>query len=411
MNRIEFIQKTFSNRVNFAIVLHPELIANDKLNIDNNSMNIFSNDENRIISINSFLASAFYASGWSNFTENSYTIRKDVLKIIDSGGFQLIKNYDESKKSFTARFVMEFIEKYGDIGIILDRPPENLTAYTEVNSKQFDSYLQTTKNNISQMCDHRSNHDILLINVLHGSTIEEIDNWYKNVSIYPTDGWALVSHPPSLFLFVLKTLYLHSKGEMDNIKALHYLGTSIFGISSIVAYLQFREIIPNNTIISCDSSSWMSCSRYGRYLLSQKLAYVEIGDQVRKIDANFRINKLPCLCPVCTAINKLADKEEKSVICSEYVIDPYIYRWLDIHNAYILTQRHQLSYYSACIKNTTALTFEQLELQNCKIYFDMIDRYINTNNVTSLFTRYGSYFNKTNMIAKSDFDNDIFLSK
>ena len=113
---------------------------------------------------------------------------------VDSGGYNLAHGTVDPKK-FTDKVALEWSEANGDVFPILDRPSFTLHLKNDDGTpkspyKDYDECLKLSVASAKYYTENRTRSDTIILNVLQGLTVEEIEKWYKEICKYQFEGWA-----------------------------------------------------------------------------------------------------------------------------------------------------------------------------------------------------------------------------
>jgi len=233
------------------------------------------------------LVSAFYGiSEGMNFRE-LYKIPDDVMLFGDSGGFQIVT----MGKYINPIDVLRWQEANCQIGLILDCPPYDIAPDTFFfgNLKDFDLNMKRTADNTNIAYNNRKT-DMKLVGVVQGDNWDRLTKWFNNMN-QNMDGWSIKPNPSYEPLKVAMAGAFAIENFPD--KPLHILQVSGINTMAIAVYIS-KYFKPQVTF---DSSSYARGAMGREYLipfsLSQKLIFGNNGH---------RVDKLPCMCPVCSVI-------------------------------------------------------------------------------------------------------------
>lgn len=283
--------------------------------------------ENSFFDYDYALQSFFYAQQYDNFREK-INYPKNKILMGDSGGFQLATFALKGKPiKINPIDVLRWLENNVDIGFGSDVPPAvNATSKKEYDPIGFNECLKKSKENFEIFQKHRKNFNMKIYNVLHGYTVESMEQWYNEVKDFKFDGWAIGSGLAHNSIYeALAGIFLHSKGELKN-KNIHYFGTSGFTVMPALSYLA-RKL---NIGITFDSTSYaigLSIRRYkmpsfiGKTLAFSQKENLRVGE--KQI-----LDELPCDCPICSKIktteNLMKNEQDIGVLISMHNLYQYI---------------------------------------------------------------------------------------
>jgi len=225
---------------------------------------------------------------------------RDGFKVyVDSGGFQaIIKNDDPDPIT-----VLRYQEKYGDVGMVLDKPPVIYNA-SHGNTKllsedEFKKRAMYTASNAQIALDNRISTKLKLLNILQGSEWKDLELWWSYVKNIKLDGWAIAPKPPSDVFNVARTLSFIFEKE-DDLKLLHVLGTSGRSVVPVIAYA--AKLYDKN--ITFDSATpFIEGGAYFIYNLPCSLGKLFYG-QKRVYYKSASISSFPCECEVCSVLKR-----------------------------------------------------------------------------------------------------------
>lgn len=275
-------------------------------------------------------------------------IEKEVQIIADSGGFQM-SSETETYSPYNAKDIIEWQQTNNvQIGFILDKIPRN------DHTKHFNYCLLKTNENINEATKYW-NGSMLLYNILQGSSVKNMELWYKTVSEYKLSGWCVggVVGEPNNFKIISKVLFLLDKGVRKNI---HVLGQSNVSICKYLAYM-------NNDIenITFDSSSYSFGGRQRTYVLPilDKNIKLRFG---KKRDHNLK--RIPCDCPFCSKIDDISfyDRDGDNIYGST----------MDLHNLFVTVKQIEKIDCLGTDKELMRRVFKTEEDQQMFDYIDLV---------------------------------------
>lgn len=217
----------------------------------------------------------------------SFKIPKDVLLFGDSGGFtsSTIGEIDLQPVQ-----VMEWQEKYCDVGLSLDVPPYNLTDETKspiLNDEKFNYCLNKSYDNTVKMIEVRKNKDMLFYICIHGDSFKRLETWFEKHKDLQCDGYALAPKDKGDYWNLAKTLlWIYHKGVRKNVHLLAFSGTRTM---PILAYM--TKYIKNLTY---DSSTWAGGAMRKEFNLPYLKVKVIISDRT-----NYDFANPLCDCVIC----------------------------------------------------------------------------------------------------------------
>ena len=228
-----------------------------------------------------------------------YNLDDDKIVLGDSGGYQIATGVLKYKPELIQK-IFDWLENNTNYAINLDIPPFK-------NGKMlFEDCLQKTRHNMEFFQNNQSG-KTKYINVLQGSTLGKIDEWYTGVKDFEfSGGWAIGGSVTfhSLYMTLLTFFYLYSKKEIDLYEKkgkkflFHFLGAASYKKMAIFSYLQYKLDATGyeHVNVSSDASSpftvGQNMARY--YLWHNKGNICTSKNEIKNLNA-----KLPCECPVC----------------------------------------------------------------------------------------------------------------
>jgi len=260
----------------------------------------------------SLLVSAYYGCVFPDFRKE-FRVADDVLFIGDSGGFQVatklrtlelelqkktrpkdkVRLEDKIialKKKFDPAKVYEWQERNCNIALTLDVPAFDIMSRSGVSEAEFRRALDETVSNNEYYAANRgiTGGSVRVFNVIHGSSVPRIREWYEAVEAFPFEGWSIAPKPsrdPIMLSFMLSFLYCN--GIRSDV---HVLGMSGRNTMPIIVYAsQFIERV------TYDSSSYGTGATRRLYQLPIDPAIqIQFGEVYEG-----GLEKLPCNCPVC----------------------------------------------------------------------------------------------------------------
>ena len=350
------------------------------------SLRIYNKDFDAYIHNPYILISAGTSWRKTDFRKTIHAENSNVF--VDSGGYNLAHGTVDPKK-FTDKVALEWSEKNGDVFPILDRPSFTLHLKRDDGTpkspyKDYQECLDLSVASAKYYTENRTRSDTIVLNVLQGLTVPQIEEWYKNISKYQFEGWAYGGTNGNLgrILPALKFLLQSGELERENCKMFH-----IFGVTSneSMIYFQYIQMVLNrmdiDIQITYDSTYWNRTCVYGSYMTRPR--YI-VGLGMEAMNWPNSINykemskdfKLPCKCPVCSDLKdtysffnnyKVDDKGEETIVFGKFN------NMIAFHNLYL-----QLEYlenvnriFSSGMKDVYNEFFPKRVADN----FDLIDRY------------------------------------
>lgn len=199
-------------------------------------------------------------------TREDFGCNKDVLIMGDSGGFQICSGAMKWNNDLTKK-IFEWLEKNTDIAMNLDIPPRLKW------SGRFQEALEISERNFEYFYKNKTGKTKFL-NVLHGTNQQDIEKWYKVVSKFKFDGWAVGGVAGNEYALMQMFAYLlenkeHLKPEN---KYFHILGTSAIDQFYILSALQKSlNDVGSPMQITTDSSSPNRSVLFGTYYMGFSL--------------------------------------------------------------------------------------------------------------------------------------------
>ena len=350
------------------------------------SLRIYNKDFNAYFHNPYILISAGTSWRKKDFRKTIHAENSNVF--VDSGGYNLAHGTVDPKK-FTDKVALEWSEKNGDVFPILDRQSFTLHLKKDDGTpkspyKDYQECLDLSVASAKYYTENRTRTDTIVLNVLQGLTVPQIEEWYKNISKYQFEGWAYGGTNGNLgrILPALKFLLQSGELERENCKMFH-----IFGVTSneSMIYFQYIQMVLNrmdiDIQITYDSTYWNRTCVYGSYMTRPR--YI-VGLGMEAMNWPNSINykemskdfKLPCKCPVCSDLKdtysffnnyKVDDKGEETIVFGKFN------NMIAFHNLYL-----QLEYlenvnriFSSGMKDVYNEFFPKRVADN----FDLIDRY------------------------------------
>ena len=267
---------------------------------------------------NALLVSAFYGMKVGfNFRE-LLDIKKDTLLIVDSGGYQVIRQ----NAWIEPIELIKWQEKNADICLILDNPPYYMDI-TKVEDRiiseqeSFDRGLERTLRFTEIMERNKTSDTLKVYNVLHGVTVKDMKFWYEKMSRFKFNGWALSMHPPAPMRAGVISSLIYTLEQPESV---HFLLGSGFNTMPVVVYAS-KRLFKSTTL---DSLSYHAHGFRQQYVLPWGLGH-DVYDYGWKKD-NEKI-QLPCPCPVC-----------KEMTIEQMTASPLGGRPLSLHNLWLSIQ-------------------------------------------------------------------------
>lgn len=238
----------------------------------------------------------------------------DTKIVMDSGGAQI--------KLGTADYVnphevIDIMNKSANAGFALDVPPRINVDLRDSATLKALAYLQVRNNNVF-LGERRD--DLALLNVLHGVSLDEQQQWFDTVYSDGFQGYALgIDDATDVLSGVRGAIMLHEKLKGEDFW-LHVFGVS--GPKMIPALALFGKV---HGRVTSDSSTWYEGSRRAKYFALDRNAYLDqfrlstqmiqsedplymIRQPLNKEDQDMRWmpgGLLPCQCQICTMIKNV----------------------------------------------------------------------------------------------------------
>ena len=307
---------------------------------------------------------------------------------VDSGGYNLAHGTVDPKK-FTDKIALEWSEANGDIFPILDRPSftlhlENDDGTPKSPYKDYQECLDLSVESAKYYTENRTRSDTLVLNVLQGLEVAEIEKWYKNISKYQFEGWAYGGTNGNLGRILPALKFLLKSGELDRetCKMFH-----IFGVTSneSMIYFQYIQMVLDRMDIDIqvtyDSTYWNRTCVYGSYMTKPR--YI-VGLGMEAMNWPNSINykemskdfKLPCKCPVCLDLKdtysffnnyKVDDDGEETIVFGKFN------NMIAFHNLYL--QLEYLENVNRIFGSGMRDVYNEFFPKRVSDNFDLIDRY------------------------------------
>ena len=307
---------------------------------------------------------------------------------VDSGGYNLAHGTVDPKK-FTDKIALEWSEANGDIFPILDRPSftlhlENDDGTPKSPYKDYQECLDLSVASAKYYTENRTRSDTLVLNVLQGLEVAEIEKWYKNISKYQFEGWAYGGTNGNLGRILPALKFLLKSGELDRetCKMFH-----IFGVTSneSMIYFQYIQMVLDRMDIDIqvtyDSTYWNRTCVYGSYMTKPR--YI-VGLGMEAMNWPNSINykemskdfKLPCKCPVCLDLKdtysffnnyKVDDDGEETIVFGKFN------NMIAFHNLYL--QLEYLENVNRIFGSGMRDVYNEFFPKRVSDNFDLIDRY------------------------------------
>lgn len=261
----------------------------------------------------------------------------------DSGGFQIATEQIKFNESVRDN-IFQWLEKSTNYAINLDIPPY-VSSVKNKKGIDFKGSLESTVENMKYF-EKKQSGSTKYLNVLHGRSYEEKNQWYEQVKDFKfTGGWACGSVSYNLYQVLESLFFLMTKGEFDRYnkkdKFIHMLGAS--NLFMVIPLTYFQKVIIDKKYecnISFDSSSPILHSVFGRYVLDINFYYhnmviIKFPKNKEFINNLNGEGRLPCDCPVCKRLKFDAFKMNYGKKTNgEYGYNSDIYGLVFFHNFY-----------------------------------------------------------------------------
>ena len=238
--------------------------------------------------------------------------------MVDSGGYQLATGTINHKR-FTNEIALAWSEENGDCFPILDRP----TAFIGTDGcpfKHFDECYELSLDAANYYSKNRKKKNKKILNVMQGRNKREIEKWFKGISQFQFEGWAIGGsfHTQDVVKHILSRFNLLWKnGELDKKKCeiLHIFGVSSMDVSIYLEYIQrWCNKINLDIQIQYDASTWNRTLVHGGYFtdtpnfsglkknykknnpFNQQILHFTNKNIYENMD---KTATLPCDCPIC----------------------------------------------------------------------------------------------------------------
>ncbi len=199
----------------------------------------------------------------------------NVTMLGDSGGFQISKGVwqgnwlspegTDKATDKTRATVLNWLENTATYSMVLDIPTNGLDVLDD-NGKprcglnSYEEFRDATIENNKFFFNHRQNKTKFL-NVVQGSTYEQADDWFDNVSmqfVNETSGWAFGGLQKSKMDHSLRRLlYMKEIGILQEAEWMHFLGTGRLDQGVMYTSIQraIRKHVNPDITISMDCAS------------------------------------------------------------------------------------------------------------------------------------------------------------
>jgi len=232
-------------------------------------------------------AFSLYSAGHANLDTNKKIEGEDMIRnrnrntsfvVGDSGGFQIAKgiwkaNWKDPncpKASTKRKEVLTWLDSYFDYAMILDIPAwvrHTENVHKDIGVSTYEDAVTATEINNEYFIRNR-NGNCKYLNVLHGETHSDAENWYQRMKKYSDpkqysnhfEGWAMGGQNMCDMHIILKRLVtimrdgLLEKGVHD---WMHFLGTSKIEWAVLLTDIQraIRKHYNENFIVSYDAAT------------------------------------------------------------------------------------------------------------------------------------------------------------
>lgn len=306
-----------------------------------------------LLHIDHVLYSAGHAMSQSHtpcmITERHHLPNKTTV-IGDSGGYQLITGAIPWQGDKTRRSVLDWLEAYCDVGMILDIPT-NAIKYPNSGFKTFAACLNTTLTSLAYFQQHRTPGRIRLLNILQGKDRKEADIWYDAVKAYPFEGWAFAGPLRLDFCEVLRRLVtIRDDGYLADQDWLHFLGTGTPEVACALTTIQSalrKNGFPNLKVTFDSSSPFYVVGKTQSVCTGVKLSSAGVSLQLERLSDTRAYVGSPRRFPFDSAIGrrlKLGDICVNAAVFQNTAWDELSGAFLSNHNLdYILASMDQVS--------------------------------------------------------------------
>lgn len=203
----------------------------------------------------------------------------------DGGGYQLITDRVIFQGDKTRKRTLHAIEHFADVAAVIDIPPLCLSV-------QFPTYeisRDTTVENLRYFAKHRrGGAKPIFLNVLHGLTPDQADDWYAHVKDFPMEGWAFGTiYKRKLTELLRRLVILCDDNLMDARVWLHLFGTNRLALTCALTTIQtvLSRLLGRFVQVSYDTSSPFTS------VYASRLAY--IGYAIDKSGLAMRHRRFP----------------------------------------------------------------------------------------------------------------------
>jgi len=281
-------------------------------------------------------------------------LNTDGLIMMDSGGFQLMK---KNIRITPAKILEIYKQAEPDIGVVLDYPFNPLDLDNRM--KRWKKTLKNTR----FMLDN--SHDIVLMSVVHGYTLEEIKRACDEIKD--------ITEPKIIGLGglvpIVRCMGTSDLSKLNGVNTIKFMADAIsiirrefpdaflhaFGVGSVAT----MHLMFSLGVDSVDSMSWRMKAAYGAVQLPG------IGDRFispnngrKQLKEDHLLNK--CRCPVC--IGKSLKERKNALDNSKH--GTFYNR--AIHNAYVFKEEEK-AFHRALTENNT-VKFIKKRLKGTKYY-------------------------------------------
>ena len=263
------------------------------------------------------------------------------MVMMDSGGFQLMKK----NIHITPTKLLEIYKQAKpDIGVVLDFPFNPLDLESRI--KRWKKTLENTKFMLS------NSHDIVLMPVIHGYTLEEIRRACNELKDIADPKFVGVGSLVPI-LRCMKTSELSKLNGMNTIKfmidAISIIRREfpdaflhVFGVGSVTT----MHLMFSLGVDSVDSMSWRIKAAYGAIQLpGTGDRFISPKNGRRQLEEDYLLEK--CKCPIC--IDKSVSERKNALDNSNS--NTFFNR--AIHNAFVFKEEERI-FHEVLIKNNTA---------------------------------------------------------
>ena len=347
---------------------------------------------------------SFLVTAGHNYRKFDYSkqfeFQDDTIVMGDSGGYQISTGVIKWDVGIREQ-IFKWLENNSNVAINLDIPTRGVYA------GKYQEALDISIDNFKYFEKHQTGKTDFL-NVLQGGNYAKYSDWYRNVSGFDFQGWAVGAAPGNVVAFLGSLVVLVESGELLNPKNkwLHYLG-----MSSVVEFLILAQIqksleeIGSNVQLTTDSSTpSMSCS-YGYYYHSFDLR-----------DLVFRYAHLPRFDVLTNSMGKTMPilNEIDQRIWDTWTLEEFA-KWGPEHYGWLIN--HNFALFKDCIDQCNNVVNNDPYIRNQFLsgevikMLDSIDEIVKSNNPRAIYDKYLPIYNslnRKNVGALDTSKNDFF---